>query len=42
MNRKRHWLEEIPVIMISSEDADIVISEVPMRCGVSDYIRQSV
>ena len=38
MNRN-HWIEDIPVIMISSEDADLVIRRA-YEMGVSDYINR--
>ena len=36
MNRS-HWIEDIPVIMISSEDADTVVRRA-YELGVSDYV----
>lgn len=36
MNRS-HWIEDIPVIMISSEDADTVVRHA-YELGVSDYV----
>lgn len=36
MNRS-HWIEDIPVIMISSEDAITVVPQ-RLRVGVSDYV----
>lgn len=36
MNRN-HWIEDIPVIMISSEDADTVVRHA-YELGVSDYV----
>ena len=38
MNRN-HWIDDIPVILISSEDADPVIRRA-YEMGVSDYINR--